>query len=129
MKLLIDMVMAYRGYHGCPSKCGVAIYEPTFPGEPYVAVYTELEENEGTSITNATETIATGIWEFLERPDDEIVFVEHWPDRNVNGWRDPILQEHWDRVTFQAVKGGFARPKWRRIGKDEVERLTLGTLA
>jgi hypothetical protein len=123
------MVMAYRGYHGCPSKCGVRIFEPTIFEEPYVAVYTELADNSGTSVTNAAETVATHIWEFLERPDTEIVFIEHWPARTSNGWREPMLQEHWSQVTFYCVKGGFARPKWQRIGKEEVERLTLGTPA
>jgi hypothetical protein len=128
MKLLIDMVMAYRGYHGCSSKCGVAIYAPTQPGEVYVAIYTELDDNPGTSVTNAAETVATGIWEFLERPDTEITFIEHYRDRALIGGR-PQFKEQFDRVTFEPIKGGFARPRWRRISKEEVERLTLGTPA
>jgi hypothetical protein len=120
------MVMDYRGYHGCPSKCAVRIYEPTIPSEPYVAVYAELAENTGTSVTNAAETIATHVWEFLERPDSEIIFVEHWPDRNRNGSHEPLLNEHWSLTTFNSVRGGFARLQWRRIGKEAVERLTLG---
>jgi hypothetical protein len=126
MRLLIDMVMAYRGYHGCPSKCGVRIYEPTSDGETYVAIYTELEDNNGTSVTNAAETVATGIWEFLERPNTPITFIEHYKDRAFIGGR-PQFKEHFDRVTFEPKNGGFAKPKWRRILKEEVERLTRAT--
>lgn len=127
MKLWIDIVMAYRGYHGCPSKCGVQIYEPTQPGETYVAIYTELDDNPGTSVTNAAETIATGIWKLLERPTRGIVFIERYRDRALVGGR-PMFKEHFDRVTFELIQGRFARPRWRRVSKEEIERLTLDTL-
>lgn len=124
MRLLIDMLMDYRGYHGCKSYCGVRIYEPTLPGESYVAIYTERDDNPGTSVTNAAETVATMIWEFLERPQIPIVFIEHYRDRTFIGGR-PQFREHFDRVTFEPIKGGFVRPRWRRIYKEEVERITL----
>lgn len=123
MRLLIDMRMAYRGFHGCPSQCGVRIYEPTEQGETYVAIYTEIETNAGTSVTNAAETVARSIWQYLERPETPITFIEHYNDRAKVGGRF-LFKEHFDLVTFQTVPGGFTRPTWRRIPKEEVERLT-----
>ena len=58
----------------------------------------------------------------------EIIFIEHYKDRALIGGR-PQFKEHFDRVTFQPVRGGFARPNWRCILREEVERLTLGTPA
>lgn len=121
---MIDTLLDYRGYYGCPSRCGVQVWEPTQPGEPYVAIYTELADNPGTSVTNAAETVATAIWHLLERPDAEIVFIEHYRDRAFIGGK-PVFTEHFDRVTFEPVRGGFARPRWRCVSKEEVEKLTL----
>ena len=122
----------YRGYHGVKSVCYLRLYQPKEsngqPKEPRpaIAIFTELDQNPGTSITNRIEVLATLAWEFLQKPEAAPVVIEHYPNRGVhnthtNRWQFPAS---FDLVEFdRKPDGSFEKPRWRRIPHAEVEKL------
>ncbi len=122
----LEHTLRYRGYHGCLSRCRIQVYD-NGSERPYVVIATELEDNPGTSITNAAEIVAGEVWKLLEKPARTMVWIEHYPDRCFLGER-PMLREQWDLVRFEQVGNCFLRPKWRRISKEEVERICEGAI-
>lgn len=132
MRLLEDRLFAYRGYHGCRSECRVRIFAPDAgdaPGTPCLVIATELDTNPGTSVTNAAERLAWDVWCYLEKPEGGLAYVEHYPDRCFIGQgaaRRPMLKESWDLVAFdrEPGTGRFQRPRWRRVPRCEIERMT-----
>ena len=115
----------YLGYHGVKSVCYLRLYQPKEP-RPAIAIFTELKNNPGSSITNRIEVLATTAWEFLQRPDAAPVVIEHYPNRGVystraNRWQFP---EQFDLLEFgRKPDGSFEKPRWRRVGRVTVEQL------
>lgn len=125
----------YKGYHNTPSVCILRLYQPraedgaldtpeTLP--PAVALFTEAHNNEGTSITNRIEVLATSAWEYLQKPEKPPIVIEHYLNRGVynptrDRWQFP---ESFDIVEFdRKPDGSFEKPRWRRIPRTEVEKL------
>lgn len=126
----IDTVFPFIGLYGCASSCRVRV----FPGAAPIVVMTETGDNEGTSITNAVETVAAQVCDFYNLDAQSAVFIEHYPDRRGELKRarkipDPIFEEHFDAVTFERIERGpngwrFMRPRWQRLKRAEIEALT-----
>jgi hypothetical protein len=153
-EVIYDGPWHYRGYHGVKSVCYLRLYqpkesngqpkgqrderlEPSEPSEakPAIAIFTELEGQAGTSITNRIEALATLAWEFLQasssfqacqKPEAAPVVIEHYKNRGVHNphtdrWQFP---ESFDFVEFdRKPDGSFEKPRWRRISRAEVEKL------
>lgn len=111
----------YRGYYGCESHCTLAIY-----GNLVIA--TEADDNEGTSITNMAEHLATRVCHQFQIDPLKLVWIEHYPERG-GEWRSTPIKESWDFVTFQQIaesNDGAPRclkPKWNPITPDKVQKL------
>lgn len=138
IEVIYDGPWHYRGYHGVKSVCYLRLYQPKEsdgqPPEPRpaIAIFTELEGNPGTSVTNRIEVLATLAWEFLQRPETTPVVIEHYPNRGVHNkhtgrWQFP---ESFDLVKFERKPDGrFAKPMWRRVPCAEIELLLGQSLA
>ena len=124
-EIVYDGPWYYKGYHGVKSVCYLKLYQPHEPRPPIV-IFTELDSNAGTSITNRIEVLTTSAWEFLQKPDSAPVVIEHYPNRgghnpHMDRWQFP---EQFDFVEFDRKPDGcFAKPRWRRITRTEVEKL------
>jgi hypothetical protein len=117
--------VAYRGPLGQPSECHVQVYEGA--GTLPVVIATELDDNEGTSITNAAGEVATHVWRtLLPHAREGFRWIEHCPahEDTVGRYRHA---ESFDAVTFRLV-GAFAlaTPDWRPSSRAAVEAL-IGT--
>ena len=131
-EVIYDGPWHYRGYHGVKSVCYLRLYQPQEnsgqPGKPRpaIAIFSELETNPGTSVTNKIEVLAVLAWEFLQKPEDAPIVIEHYPNRGVHNthtdrWQFP---ESFDIVEFnRKPEGSFEKPRWRRIARAEVEKL------
>jgi hypothetical protein len=144
-EVVYDGPWHYRGYHGVKSVCYLRLYQPKEsngqpkgqgdellePSEqtetrPAIAIFTELEINSGTSVTNRIEVLVTLAWEFLQKPESAPVIIEHYKNRGVHNahtdrWQFP---ESFDFVEFdRKPDGSFEKPRWRRISRAEVEKL------
>lgn len=125
---LLDERVEYEGYHGCLSVCRVRVFGPTpkgdMPRRPMIVMFTELPDNQGTSVTNRIEHLATLLYARLGKPKALPVFVEHYPDRGVhyekvNRWQFP---ESFSFVGFCRSDGGrFQRPCWQHTTRMTVE--------
>ena len=108
----------YSGYWGCDSHCTLDI-------NVGLIICTENPDNEGTSITNMAEHLATRICYEYKIDPREMVWVEHYPERGDP--RDP-LPPSWDLVAFEFAfdHNGVCwclRPKWRPITHEQVQRI------
>ncbi len=60
VEVIYDGPWHYTGYHGCKSVCYLRLYQPMEQSDQAaVAVFTELPDSVGTSVTNRIEVLAT----------------------------------------------------------------------
>lgn len=119
MRQTIHRVHHYKGLHGGEAKCRLYVYQDD---EKTVAIFSEMEENKGTSITNRIEHLATEIWESLSRPANFTVFEMYR-----EGLRDPkrstFDQEEITRVEFTLTDHGYRTPRWHYVTRKDVEAI------
>jgi hypothetical protein len=145
--LIYDRLFRYKGYHGCKSYCNLRIFLPKHPAPLYI-VFTELESNPGTSVTNRIEHLATCVWRkipqwnaskrMVHMPIDKLpIWIEHYPNR---GLQNPHTKRWLIPETFAFVEirndngslavtedfiikknGWIVRPNWRHTSRMTVE--------
>ena len=125
MKKTLDQVLPFRDDLLREGKCRLRVWQE--PGQVPVVLFTELEDNPGSSITNAIERIAWEAFKLLERPEAGMIVIEHYRDRGIIRGK-PLYKEEFDLVTFTPTANGFDDPCWRRISKGEEERIIGETL-
>ena len=106
----------YVDINGRRAACVLNVWESG--GDRPIAMATELPDNPGMSITNAAEIVWRAVWEYLERPIDGMVMVEHYQTRPGHNSRE--VKDTFDLVTFRGP-GRFSGPEWRRLHKSELE--------
>ena len=116
------MLYEYPGFRNCYSKCDLEIVRSV--GRTTLVICTELENNPGTSVTNAAEIIATRLCQEDPTIDPEgLIWVEHYPERSAGRKQTPY-PETWDMVVFTHRAGRtFRRPTWRRVSAEEVQTI------
>lgn len=110
---------SYRGYHGSQAHCHIDIYRAEKGVEIHglLVVMTEAEDNTGTSITNAAETIATSIARGFPRSHARITWMEH-------SLAQPRVQaEHDALVTFEWYEGIAVHGRFLPISGELAEGL------
>ena len=106
----LNGIFHFTGFWNCKSKCGIKIEK----GQKITVTFTELNHNEGTSVTNMIGDLASMIYNkfFSDIPIDNITWIEHYPERG-------DIEESFDIVRFEKWDGKrFSQPKWKRIRKD-----------
>lgn len=102
----------YKGYGVHDSFCRLEIFGLT-TGRPIVVV-TELDENPGTSVTNACEGIANAVYKTYIEPHgitpDKVRFIEHYPDSAVK-WSEVFFKVNTDRAGVEH----FEKPEWKHV--------------
>jgi hypothetical protein len=108
----------FKGFFGCYSKCGYRLEQTD---KWTVLIVSELDDNPGTSITNAVEILFPQICEKLNLDPEKLVWVEHYSET-------PVYVEIWDVVTmdFEDNKPKLMSPKWERISTDDVRKICSG---
>ncbi len=127
-----DVIYEFKGLWSCDSKCRIRIYEGAGPQSGMTVVLcTELEDNEGTSVTNYAEHIASEIMRLYNIAPHSLLWIEHYEYRGVKlrhhetGRLTAQFAEHFDRVIFNEVDsrtGNLKRPAWVRFTKQTVEQ-------
>jgi len=106
----IDEIFEFKGLWEVDSKCGLKISKHN---GKYVIIATELYlDNPGTSITQATCSLAKQICEKYNLSKTEIVYLEHTPDMNS---KLSFYDENFYLVEFEIKEDSFVNPKWKQI--------------
>lgn len=98
----------YKGYFKCNSICGVDIKEKD---DVFTVVLTELEENNGTSVTNMIEHLATEIKKLFLRDIsiENICWIEHYPETKYR------KKETFAKVMMEWDGDKFSHPRWKHL--------------
>jgi hypothetical protein len=119
--MICDTRFHFLGYGIHRSFCRMRVFAN---GRDIIVVLTQEDANEGTSVTNAVEQIASEMLPYLiTHPSkrDIITWIEHYEEH-----------ETFDRVTFEKFVerptattpfGHFSGPKWQRMQREELEQL------
>ena len=109
----------FRGFHGCDAWYALDILKAN-EGRT-VVIATEVEDNPGTSVTNAAEELACQVCVEFSIDPSQLVWIEHY------GYPAPgELKRHprtYDLVTFTispAARGAvFRQPQWRPMRNED----------
>src|SRR5262249_57977144 len=115
--LVLDTRLDYAGYFRCAAHCRLRIFQHA--GQT-VALFTELDSNRGTSITNRIEVVCHMAVREYELDAERTVFVEHDPRRPRP--LGTLRGESFDRVVFERqFWGHYEKPHWRRMTQADLE--------
>lgn len=107
-----DEIFPFKGQWDMPSSCGLKIREF---GDKKVIIVTELyQDNPGTSVTYAAESLVKQICEAKGLGMDEIIYVECNPDTNS---KLSFYDEEYFEVDFSGET-----PAYRQLTKDEIQK-------
>ncbi len=100
----VSMDCTFKGFWNAKSKCRIDIEHNKNKTK---VILTELKENQGTSVTNMVEHLATMTkHQFLhETPAEKIEWIEHYEMRG----------ESFDKVEMLWDDERFSNPKWRPL--------------
>lgn len=109
-------IFDFKGLWDVHSKCGLRIMQKD---DKYIIIVSELyQDNPGTSITQATCSLAKQVCEAYSLPKEEIVYIEHNPDMNS---KLSFYDEEFYLVTFSLNNDNFSNPQWRQLTTAEIK--------
>ena len=137
MPLVHDELLTFPGFGGTPSRCRVRLFLPPAEAQEsgYIALLTDDAQAEGTSITNAAETIAATVCRRFNIPPERAVWIEHYDFRHLPAGQDGSGHtETFARVSFRVPEAAgdrsdyihgtsLGKPAWTHIDRQSVEIL------
>ena len=116
----IDEVYEFKGLWDVPSFCGLKIVTSN---NNTVIIAAELHtSNPGSSVTSWVDKLATELLKKHNLNHENLIFIEHNPDRKS---KLIFYKEIFDKVSFEWDGEKFINPSWKRITKEEVDKLIL----
>lgn len=113
MRQVYNGLYRYLGYFNAVSHCELKVYVHDKKHEA-VVIFCEVPSNQGTSVTNAAEHLASVVHEkvigYNYKPES-VTWVEHYPDSDT-----------FDLVSFKTSRP-YTMPAWTRSSREEVEKL------
>jgi hypothetical protein len=108
----------FRGFHGCDAWCALEILK--VKDGRTVVIATEVENNPGTSVTNAAEQLACQVCVEFSIDPSQLVWIEHY------GYPAPGELDRHPRtylVSFSILPAGrgavFGQPQWRPMRNED----------
>ena len=131
-RVVIDR-FEFRGLNGRPSVCALEILPCSDEfGRRTVVVATELQDNRGTSVTNAAEYLASYVCDLWSIAPDTLVWIEHYGyghDRTFDRVtfqrrkEDTSVKIQWAPAVLNAQPSGwpgyFQEPDWHPMAKSD----------
>ena len=133
MPLLHDELLTFPGNGGFASRCRVRLFTPPTEAREsnYVVLLTDDHDSQGTSVTNAAETLAALVCRRWNVPPERARFVEHYDFRHLDGGHDDLGRvETFAQVEFRGAAAAtlardlsptLGRPGWRHVDRRTVE--------
>jgi len=113
--------LAFKGIGDAPSICG---YDVVPCGQHNVIIVTELSENLGTTVANATELLVDQIVTQLGLDMATVVWIVHFPDGLLEGETETYLLAQ--ATNAHRVKISWANLTWRSLTDDQAMEFVLG---
>ena len=110
-----DEQFEFKGQWDMPSRCGLKIR--TVKGTPVIIVTELYQENPGTSVTYAGESLARQICEAKNLNFDKVRYIECTPDTNS---KLSFYDEEFFEVDFSATEPS---KKYTQLSADKVEEI------
>lgn len=104
----------YKGLGGCQSVCQLSIDKTRD-----LVIATELAENQGSSITDFAEELATLVVQVYGLNPFRLIWIENYNKMSYPDGKD--TNESFALVTFMIYAGKFKAPQWQSISKNEVD--------
>jgi hypothetical protein len=128
-----DEELAYRSWQGTEGRFWARIFKGS---AGTVALLTDIPYGEAMpNVTYNVERAAQCVCERCGLDAHAVTFVEHYDNRDERLARSFAFAEEpeiFNQVTFEVLPSlpgeGFARPKWAKMDKSDVERLVGGNL-
>lgn len=125
--LLQNYTHDFKGVGGCDSRCLIRVYKGV--GRDLgmtVVIATQLVEDQGTSITDWAEHLATEIARKHSISPNRLIWIEHYPEgRGPHGVEG---EEHYRRAAFEADGRELREPEFHGLDKTDVEAMIGVTL-
>ncbi|MDL2227607.1 hypothetical protein LJC30_01800 [Odoribacter sp. OttesenSCG-928-L07] len=111
----IDEIFEFKGLWDIHSKCGLKIHKKD---NKYIVLVSELyQDNPGTSVTQASCSLAKQICDAFQIPMNEIIYIEHNPGMNS---KLSFYNEEFYMVEFEILENEFVNPKWTQLSKEQI---------
>ena len=106
-----------------PSHCGIKIIKKT---SRTIVIATEMyETNPGTSVTDFTAQFAQDICKNENIDSDNMILIVHTPDKKS---KLEFYKETFDIVKFDKDEELLKNPQWKRVSKEEVDKMIDGDI-
>ncbi len=120
MNVLADEIFHFTNPHNrAISQCWVRVY-----GHPERAtvIWTEIAENQGMSVTNAAQYLASQLQEEFTLDPLETIWIEHY---GAFSYEDGHRKEEYNLVqlSWNAEDRRYEKPQWSPLDKEKVEYL------
>lgn len=109
-----DEIFEFKGQWDMPSSCGLKIRRKE--DKTYVIVTELYQDNPGTSVTYAGQSLMRQICEAKGLEEAQVVYIECNPDTNS---KLSFYDEEYFAVDFAAEP----QHRYRQIGREEIERI------
>ncbi len=110
--LITDTIFDYKGFWNCDSQCRIRIYDTS---EITIVIASEIEKNEGTSITNVCEYLIKKVGEHFCLNLHKTLWIEHYPP-------DVLIEEDTYSMVSIDLRGSAC---WTPIAQEKVEELIV----
>jgi hypothetical protein len=118
MPLSREMYFHFKDELRRSGACRIRIYDV---GHRVVVIATDLDE--GPSVTNAAEEIATQVVAQFGIDVERLVWVEHYRRLDTRARPGTALGEEYDLVIFEWDGEHFTHPDWTYSNRQEIEEL------
>ncbi|NET13331.1 MAG: hypothetical protein F6K08_10975 [Okeania sp. SIO1H6] len=109
--LITDTIFHYNGFWNCDSQCRIRIYDSA---ETTIVIASEIDDNDGTSITNVCEYLIKKVGEHFGLNLQKTLWIEHYPP-------DGFLEEnHTYKIVSINIQGAAC---WTPIAQEKVGEL------
>lgn len=108
-KHIISRRYTYGGHRGLPSACYLDVWTD---GSSFTVMFTEADDNPGTSVTNFSERLANSVSELLGHPS-QVKWIEHYP-------ANKFYKAYFDEVTYSGRPGNYYSPQWTPMDLEHV---------
>lgn len=123
---IIDREFQYEGFHGRQAICRLRMSRN---GDTALVVWSELDNNPGTSVTNAAESLAALVVATYDLNPFKCLFIEHYPAKPDKFDPQPdsysIVEFQWELRQHSKSYVAKGPPDWTHLPEEKAAELLV----